>query len=400
MPGDLAMPSPSSSRATSRRGIALPIALAAIVVVGALIAGVFFASTQEYRAGRGTLSAQSASHAAEVGLNSVISSWNMARTSATRVGRSGQMNDTTVGTARVTRRYSRISPTIFWVTVTATQGGGSDARSYKRLNGIMRVDSPDFKIMGPITSRGMTEIGGSIKVSATDTVLPGWDCPPGGTPGAGLVVNDSAANVMIKGVNFELTGDPKIKDSTSMIRDTMTFSKFGGFTFEALALTASKVFTVPGSFNTVAPTHSSPGVCNIGNPYNWGDTSHVNGPRGCEDYYPTVHLQGASNSYVLGGTGGGQGILLVDGNLTLAGGFKWTGIILVKGATTLAGTSGAGGVKVVGGIMSMNRVSPADTNQYIGNSSITFSRCAISQVTTRIATVKPLKARAWQDVSF
>jgi hypothetical protein len=403
MPGDLTMCNPTSPRATPRRGMALPIALGAIVIIGALIVGVFFASTQDYRASRNSLSPQRAMHAADVGLSSVVSSWTVAHTNGTRVGRSGKLADTTIDGVSVTRRYTRVSPTVFWITVTATQGGGSlDSRAEKRLNGIMRVESPDFKIMGPITSRGRTEIGGNTKVSGTDTVLAGWECPPGGAPGAGMIVNDSASNVMYQGIKYELTGDPKVKDSTAMVGDTATFSKFGGFNFDQLAAKATKVRSAPGGAGalSIAPTHLAPGVCNTADDNNWGDTSHVNGPRGCEDYYPIVHLQGATNQYTLGGSGGGQGIILVDGNLVLAGSFKWSGLVLVKGSTTVAGTSSGGGVKIVGGIMAMNRVSPADTNSFIGASSITFSRCAIQQVTSRVATVQPLRARSWADLSF
>src|SRR5918997_4357800 len=95
MPG-LTMPNSYDSQAMPRAGIALPIALGAIVVVGALVAGVFFAATQEYRVGRNSLSSQRAAQAAEIGLNSVISSWTTDRTTATRVGRSGDLSDTTI----------------------------------------------------------------------------------------------------------------------------------------------------------------------------------------------------------------------------------------------------------------------------------------------------------------
>jgi hypothetical protein len=161
---------------------------------------------------------------------------------------------------------------------------------------------------------------------------------------------------------------------------------------------ASKVRTGGGSFNTINPRFLADGSCDTGHADNWGDTSHVAGPRGCQDYYPIVHLQGASEHYTLSGTGGGQGILLVDGNLTLTGSFKWTGIVLVKGSVSISGTGGAGGTKVIGAVAAMNK--NGSTNQFTGNSNITFSRCAISQVTSRFATVQPLRHRAWADLSY
>jgi Tfp pilus assembly protein PilX len=42
-------------RLSTRKGFALPIALGSMIVIGMILAGVFFAATQENRAGRNTL---------------------------------------------------------------------------------------------------------------------------------------------------------------------------------------------------------------------------------------------------------------------------------------------------------------------------------------------------------
>jgi hypothetical protein len=394
------MSSPVTYRATLREGIALPIALAAIVVVGALIAGVFFASTQEYRVGRNIIAAHTAMPGAEVGLNSVVSSWTPDRTKGLKIGFRDSLRDTIIDGSYVKREWVRVSPTMFWVTSTAIGGTQSlQNRALKRLNTLVRVDVPDLRVAGAVTSRGRTEIAGASKVSGTDTVLRGWDCPPGGPAGAGVVVNDSASNMIYSGVNYRLNGDPKVADMTATVKDTTTFLNFGGFTYDSLAKLATRIRTAPGAIS-VNPSWISPGVCNTNDLNNWGDTSHVNGPRGCENFYPIVHLQGTTNNYNLQGTSGGQGIILVDGNLTIAGGFRWTGLIIVKGSTVVAGTAGQGGVKLVGGLMSMNRLSPADSNQITGASSITYSRCVINMITSRLATARQTRYRAWADMSF
>ena len=51
------------------------VAMVAIVVIGALIAGAFFTSTQEYRIGRNSLVDQRAFSAAEAGVNQPIQAW-------------------------------------------------------------------------------------------------------------------------------------------------------------------------------------------------------------------------------------------------------------------------------------------------------------------------------------
>ena len=52
-----------------RRGFALAVAIFAIVVIGALVAGIFYASTQQYRIGRNQVLQARADAIAEYGLN-------------------------------------------------------------------------------------------------------------------------------------------------------------------------------------------------------------------------------------------------------------------------------------------------------------------------------------------
>src|SRR3712207_6787285 len=107
MSGDSIMPRNHSSKATSPKGIALPIALAAIVAVGALIAGVVFAATQEYRVSRNSVSAQQAHHAAEAGLSSMVASWPSRKADTLGVGRTVSLADSMINGAVVKREYTR-----------------------------------------------------------------------------------------------------------------------------------------------------------------------------------------------------------------------------------------------------------------------------------------------------
>jgi hypothetical protein len=384
--------------------MALPIALAAIVAVGALIAGVFFASTQEYRVGRNTLATQRAMQAAEVGLNSIVSSWTTARTNAQRVGTTASMTDTTIDGVSVKRQYTRVSPTTFWVTAKATLGGGAlEGRSVKILNSIIRIETPDFKIMGAITSRGTTSIAGSTTISGNDTTPKGWDCPPAAVgQSAGIVAN--AATTTGTGTNCTgfacVTGTPKVLDSASMVADTMNFTKFGGMNYDSLTKLATKIKTDASVALQPNPRYLADGVtCDVNHADNWGDTSHVDTATGCDGYYPVVHLKGPTATWNLNGIAGGQGIILVDGNVVINGKFKWTGLILIRGYVTVNGTGGGDGTKIIGAIAAMNR-GAGGINTFTGNSSVAFSRCAVEQVTSRLSTAAPLRQRAWADLSY
>src|SRR2546428_9388885 len=57
------------------RGMALAVAIFALVVVGALVAGAFFAGTQEQRVGENSRRVTQSFGAAETGLNEIIRNW-------------------------------------------------------------------------------------------------------------------------------------------------------------------------------------------------------------------------------------------------------------------------------------------------------------------------------------
>ena len=71
------------------------------------------------------------------------------------------------------------------------------------------------------------------------------------------------------------------------------------------------------------------GVCATGNPLNWGDGDHT---QPCGGYFPLVRVAGDATL-----TGTGQGVLLVDGDLNVAGKFQWFGAVIVEGAMKAAG---------------------------------------------------------------
>ncbi len=404
MSGDLAMHDQTMPRAMPRKGIALPIALAAIVVVGALIAGVFFASTQEYRVGRNTMAAQTALHAAEVGLNKVVSTWTPERTKATKVGQTVKLAPDTIDKLAIVEvQYTRVSPTMFWVTSSAVAGSGNLlARSLKRLNTLVRIDIPDMKIQGALTVRGNISATGTGNINGVDVTPPGWeDCVGAGAPSSGLVVGDSAANTTSAGTCAGFTcvsGSPKIADS-SIYADTLTYKDFGGFNYDSLTklATADKIYTAGGTINQRMPKYTDllNTVCDKTHLQNWGDTSHVDLFKACDDYYPVIWLKGSGLTWTLANYGG-QGILLVDGNVTFNGLFVWTGLVLVQGTVAFAGSGNA--PRITGAVMAMNRNN--GTSSIGGTPTIQYSRCALQAVTARLATARQTKYRAWADMSF
>src|SRR3712207_6640486 len=62
----------------NRQGFALLIALGVMIVIGGLMAGAFFTSSNEYRAGRGTVETERALQVAEGGHAQLLANWQLA----------------------------------------------------------------------------------------------------------------------------------------------------------------------------------------------------------------------------------------------------------------------------------------------------------------------------------
>jgi hypothetical protein len=104
----------------------------------------------------------------------------------------------------------------------------------------------------------------------------------------------------------------------------------------------------------------------------------------CGDYRPVVRIAGPAN--IRGGQG--QGILLVEGDLTVTGPFQFDGIVIVRGVLT---TTGADTLSRTfwGGVIA-GRVQGA--NQF------TYSKCSIDKALRAAARPKPLASRAWGEL--
>src|SRR5678815_1330361 len=107
---------PRMSSSTKRReGFALAVAMVAIVVIGALIAGAFFTSTQEYRIGRNSLMDQRAFAAAEAGVTQPIQGWLKQLNLSMANGATNNPDTLKItGGSYAVRRMTRLDDYTFW----------------------------------------------------------------------------------------------------------------------------------------------------------------------------------------------------------------------------------------------------------------------------------------------
>jgi hypothetical protein len=382
---------PTSKR---REGFALAIAMIAIVVIGALIAGAFFTSTQEYRVGRNSLVDQRAYAAAEAGVNEPIQGW-IKRLNLSMVnGTTSDSNKLVLGDGSyAVRRITRLNDYTFWVMSDGYAGGtvGSVA-SHHRLNAVYRLAYPNFNILGALTVRGRVEVQGSSKVDGTDQIPPQWVtsgiCPATGTGMPGVAAPDTT--LVCNGTCPEgpseqqrIFGTPAQSENPAAA-DTNTYYKYGDQNWKTLTLNAD--IKLPGGNYKTLPAVSG-SACNFSVLSNWGDPNRT---TPCADYFPIIFVNGdlqiQSNSR-------GQGVLLVNGDMEMQGNFEFNGIVIVRDDIKSTGT----GNKITGSAFAGNTYT-TDNTSVSGNSEIQYSRCAIERAAKGSATIVRAKERGFAEV--
>jgi Tfp pilus assembly protein PilX len=367
--------SPMLSR---RNGFALPVAVFAIVIIGVLVAGGFFASTQEFRIGTNTIQQTRALGAAEFGLNQTHATWNVKWNTTMQRGEVRTLTPATSDGSVATVRVTRLNDQAFLV---ASEGSSGQAR--RRTAKLLVLNVPQLNMLAALTTRGATKIGGSSFIDGNDHNYAGWDCPTAGPPLPGIATSDTSEITRAGCGNYNcVAGSPKVVETPSAA-DTSTYFNFGSLDWAQLAAMANK-YVIGGK--TALPSEVN-GACNEADDSNWGEPYKANGGP-CVDYYPIIY---AGGQLTMNG-GRGQGILLVEGDLHVQGGFEFYGPVIVRGILKTSGTGG----HFNGGVLAANV--DLDQNVVIGNAVIEFSRCTLMKALNGSATLTTAVERAWYEV--
>ncbi|HEX7052130.1 MAG TPA: hypothetical protein VF188_18120 [Longimicrobiales bacterium] len=388
------------SEAARREGFALAAAVMAMVLVGALVTGGFYAATQEAHIATSVRFAGEALNVAEHGLNKVIGTWPLARYEAIAIGSGSTVVDTlragstAIGEATVeVRRMSTF--TYFLRSTGKVIGHGRGAGSTRTVGMLVRTRRLQIHQDRAVQVLGQLTVGGNATVDGNDRIPEGWEeserCRNTGAH-AGVVAKN-AVNVDERG-SGSIQGEPRVVQDANM--DTTSFTQFGDWDYDDLAARAEKVFPGGTTVNNTVPTVLPDGECNTADRMNWGDPAHPQGA--CHFYFPIIHVQG---DLTLNSNTRGQGILLVDGDLHIAGGYEFDGIVIVKGIVT-----NGGGNSVINGItMIMSNGSELGVNsetELTGRPVVAFSSCAIQRAVeynSGTARAFPISERSWFDLT-
>jgi len=281
----------------------------------------------------------------------------------------------------------KVGPNLFLIDVTGRDrntaaggglAGGGGAR--QRIGMIARIAPVEFGIRASLTTQGTVAVGGNAVINGTDQNPAGWtSCDPPGPAQAG--VRDAGGTVTSSGTS-NVTGNPAVVNDPT-ITDA-TFTTFGGATYAQLAARAN--ITLPGGLTYRTEPIVVNGVCDKTVITNWGDGS--NPASACGSYFPIIHITGNAQ---LNGVQG-QGILLVDGTLTVQGSYEFYGITIIQGDLITAG-GGSTDAHFWGGVMSKN--ADLSAQSISGRANLNFSSCAILAALQAQSPIGLMRSRGW-----
>ncbi|MBP9106940.1 MAG: hypothetical protein KBF56_09290 [Gemmatimonadaceae bacterium] len=372
----------------ARRGIALLTALVAILLVALLSIGAMHLALGDFRRTRDEGTMRRAANVADAGAYDVLRRWATSPHEATPVGQTLPPDSLQLTGASAVARTTRASRTTWW-TVSTGSAGDSIERTLSRRTVQMayRLALPDVVANAALVVRDSVTLAGGARVVGSDTALAAWGALcPSLTQAAGLAMADTTrlcdGTCGAGSVGGRVQGfPPLLVDASAALAPR--YRVFGGETWASLTAHASVVLP-PGSVVTPSPVVAA-GVCDRTRIDNWGDPGGVGV---CGTYAPLIW---ATGDVVLRG-GAGQGVLLVEGDLTVSQGARFAGVVIVRDDVQSQGIGGT----VLGAVLAGDaNVAPGDHTRLDGATLVQRSRCAVDLALEWSARLVPVRQRAW-----
>ena len=380
--------------------------------MGAVLSGSFLAVRLDKNSSTATTYAADAQGAAEAGLAEVYALWDPTvesvmpvwdGTPATELGRPLHTLGATGSLRQFADSVRRLNTQLFLVRSFGVRtDAAGNVLSQLGVAQFFRIVKPSISVNAAVTVMDPLNLNGNaFLISGMNAIPSQWgvgECPavdPGFTDdlvgirsasgtGVGLADLDNIEGFPVKFV----ANDPTITDAD--------FQDYLDYTYTTLAAQpGAKVLPNNSPYNGVAPVidySTSPSSCdksaelNLGEPFR--DPPTGGAVTQCYGYFPVVHGTGAQLKFAAGNRG--QGTLLVDGDLELAGDFQWVGLIIVKGAIKINGT----GNKLTGAVFAQG-VDLLTGGAVSGDVTIKYSKCAIDKAVGGATLAAPLGQRSF-----
>jgi hypothetical protein len=253
----------------------------------------------------------------------------------------------------------------------------------RTLGQLIRLVQLDIEVEAGLTALGDVKVTGGSEVTGIDEVPPLWaaqgvSCPP----------TDNVTGVLYNNGDLETGGMGKVDGEPKSAVDPSLNPTDMKKAFDELKTMATLTLT-DNNPDASEPRYTAtvPQECDTNFKTNWGEPLLNTSP--CFDYFPIIYHNG--NLRLQGDRG--QGILLVEGDLTVTGSMIFYGPVFVTGTLSTSGTGG-GGSKFYGGIIAGN-VALDDLTKLSGGAEVTYSSCALHRALTNSATPGALAERSW-----
>jgi hypothetical protein len=370
-----------------RDGFVLPVALMAMIVIGAIVTGGFYVASQEHTVSVSTDQAARALDMAEYGLDEAMATLRGRDVLRHAVGTPVVFNPVDVMNGSSVLGDYRIgilplvNETLYLVHSEGRAGNGANPAT-RRVSSLMRLSSSQSTY-----TRAALVVYGEFKRAGNSTVN-GNDVCGMDANAPGVLARDTSV-VTEQGNAGEITGDPPKEQRADMTTDSL--STFGDLGLQEMIDMADIRYP-----NAVAPSNMEPstdtyGRCETSNPNNWGQPDHdATTHEDCKDYYPIIHSAGNLSLQ----TGVGQGILIVEGDLSIQGNFQFFGVVIVTGSLTMQGT-GQGTGKISGTVIVQGEGIVDTESTTAGNAMIEYDSCNVRDAFMHAPRIRPLFARSW-----
>jgi hypothetical protein len=379
---------------TPTRGFALPAAVFAMVVVGVLVTGGFYLARQETRIGVASKRGTTAFYLAERGAMEVLSEWDAGTFGALpQWGNAALTGAADEGTwsVDVTRMTSRL----FFLQSTGTVTDGEDVlgQASRRVGYVARLTSLEFNPRAALTTVGDLKVGGSSEIDGNDAIPSGWGayCGPLTEARPGILIDD-LNNISYAGGAYSVDGDPPLEEDSGLTSDVLL--ELGDMTWDDLVALSNITFSGGTTITQTNPDSvlvNGSWRCDTASNMNWGNPLSPAGM--CGTHFPIIYSTGNLD---IASSAAGQGILLVEGDLMVQGGFRFYGPVIVRGELQTAGTGG----HFNGGVIAANV--NLDSSTVLGNALVQYSACSVTRAilnNANLTRVRPLERRSWVDIS-
>ncbi|HYC30877.1 MAG TPA: hypothetical protein VEB59_01245, partial [Gemmatimonadales bacterium] len=359
----------------------------------------FFAGQLEQQVGGGSRYAAEAAQAAEEGTAAVLSDWDTYSLNNTAIGATvaplGTVNVN--NKLRYTTSIRRLNTELFLIRTLGERTGNGAVLSQRTVGNLVRLLYANANARAAVTvTKPITFNGNAFSINGNDSIPKGWDKDSLGNadPSCSLSANQAGIrSATTTGANngdlTKIDGNPEVVANDATVNNDF-FNVFGDVTFDELKKSADVVISATTP-QQPAPTllAAAPFRCNISDDNNWGEPRRTAGYiKACSTYFPVIYASGSQLK--MSGGSRGQGLLLIEGDLEIVGGFEFSGLIVAKGGIKIAGT----GNKITGALLAQN-VAIDDKNVVSGNTSLQYSSCAINKAVQGSANASPLGTRSW-----